>query len=85
MGRPLIGTNVPGCREVARDGVTGFLCEARNANSLAAAMERFALTAHDDRVRMGARARAMAEEEFDEELVIKAYLEVIDSLSTGKR
>lgn len=81
MGRPLIGTDVPGCRELVREGVTGFLCEARNVDSLAAAMERFARTAHDERVRMGAAARAMAEEEFDETLVFTAYLEAIRDLS----
>jgi glycosyltransferase involved in cell wall biosynthesis len=82
MGRPLVGTNVPGCREVVRDGVTGFLCEARNVDSLATAMERFAGTAHNERVRMGAEARAMVEREFGEGLVTKAYLEVINALST---
>jgi glycosyltransferase involved in cell wall biosynthesis len=82
MGRPLIGTDVPGCRDVVREGVTGFLCEVRNVDSLAAAMDRFAQTAHEERGRMGARARAMAEREFDERLVIGAYLEVIRALST---
>jgi len=82
MGRPLIGTDVPGCREVVRDGITGILCEARNVDSLAAAMERLARPGHNERVRMGAQARAMVEREFGEELVTKAYLEVINGLST---
>ena len=40
MARPLIATDVPGCRDVVEDGVNGLLCEARSAASLAAAMER---------------------------------------------
>ena len=82
MGRPLIGTDVPGCRELVREGLTGFLCQVRNVDSLAASMERFAKTDHDEHVRIGAQARAMAEREFDETLVTKAYIEVIRDLST---
>ena len=81
MGRPLIGTDVPGCREVVREGLTGFLCEVRNPDSLAAAMERLAHTPHDERARMGSQARAMAQEEFDEALVLKAYAEALQDLS----
>ncbi len=81
MGRPLVGTDVPGCRELIREGVTGFLCEARNADSLAAAMERFAHLSHDARSRLGAAARSLAECEFDEAVVTAAYLEVVEDLS----
>jgi glycosyltransferase involved in cell wall biosynthesis len=80
MGRPLIGTDVPGCREVVRDGVTGLLCEARSADSLAAAMERMARLPNEERARLGAEARSMAEREFDEKLVTGAYLEIIARL-----
>lgn len=76
MARPLIGADVPGCRELVRDGLTGFLCEPRDAESLAAAMERLATLSHDVRVRMGQQARAMVEREFDEKHVVAAYLEL---------
>lgn len=81
MGRPLIGTDVPGCREVVRNGTTGFICEAKSAESLAAAMERFANAPPEERSRMGAAAREMVEAEFDERLVFAAYLDVIRDLS----
>ena len=77
MARPLIGTDVPGCRALVRDGITGFLCEPRDARSLAAAMERLAGLSHELRVRMGQQARAMAEREFDEKHVLAAYLELL--------
>jgi glycosyltransferase involved in cell wall biosynthesis len=80
MARPLIGTDVPGCREVVRDGVTGFLCEARSVDSLAAAMERLARMSPEARAQLGAEARAMAEREFDEKRVTDAYLEIIAGL-----
>lgn len=81
MARPLIGTDVPGCRTLVRDGVTGFLCEARNVDSLAAAMERFAHASHEERARLAARARAMVQDEFDEALVFRAYLETVRELT----
>ncbi len=81
MGRPLIATDVPGCREVAREGVTGFLCKEKDPSSLAAAMRRLASTAYEERVAMGARARAMAEGEFDETIVLRAYLDAVERLS----
>jgi glycosyltransferase involved in cell wall biosynthesis len=80
MGRPLIGTDVPGCRQVVRDGVTGILCEARSADSLAAAMKRLADMRPEERARLGAAARSMAEREFDERRVTQAYLEIVASL-----
>lgn len=82
MGRPLIGTDVPGCRELVREGLTGFLCEVRNADSLVAAMERFARTSYEGRARMGTQAREIAEREFDESLVHIAYARAIRALSS---
>ena len=41
MGRPIITTNTPGCRETVIDEVNGFLIPTRDSNALAAAMLRF--------------------------------------------
>ncbi len=41
MGRPIITSDAPGCRETIRDGIEGFLVPARDANALARAMKRF--------------------------------------------
>jgi len=38
MARPLIASDVPGCRELVEDGLNGYLCKARDPDSLAAAM-----------------------------------------------
>lgn len=81
MARPLIATDVPGCREVVREGITGFLCKPRDTASLAQAMERHAAASHEERTAMGARSRAMAEEEYHEGLVVAAYMDAIEGLS----
>lgn len=64
MARPVITTDVPGCRETVRDGVNGFLIPARDSQALAAAMMRF-VEKPDLIVTMGQASRAMAEEKFD--------------------
>lgn len=64
MARPIITTDVPGCRETVQDGVNGFLISARDPQALAAAMMRF-VEKPDLIVTMGRASRAMAEEKFD--------------------
>jgi len=77
MGRPLIATDVPGCRELVDDGVNGFLCAARDSRSLAQAMKRFAALPEGERAAMGAASRRKAEERFDEKIVVRAYLDAL--------
>ncbi|MEW6694009.1 MAG: glycosyltransferase family 4 protein [Pseudomonadota bacterium] len=64
MGRPVITTDVPGCRETVIDGVNGFLVPPRDVQALTAAMLRFvqepALIG-----RMGQESRRLAEQRFD--------------------
>ena len=74
MGRPLIASDVPGCREVIDDGVTGFLCAVRSAGSLATAMERIAAMSPAERAAMGANGRRKVAAEYDQKLVAAAYL-----------
>ena len=68
MGRPAVVTDVPGCREVVRDGENGRMCPARDPGALASAMEHF-LEHPEDIARMGAKGRILAENEFDAEKV----------------
>jgi glycosyltransferase involved in cell wall biosynthesis len=81
MGRPIVATNVPGCRDVVDDGVTGLLCEARNAASLAEKLERMMAMSHDDRSAMGERGRARVAAEFDEAAVVARYLKTLNELT----
>ena len=81
MGRPLIATDVPGCREVVRDGVNGYLCRARDVGSLADAMRRLADMSSGKLGMMGMAARRTVEERFDERLVVRAYLDLLEGLN----
>lgn len=77
MGRPVIASDVPGCRSVVDEGISGLFCEARNATSLAQAMRQFILMSDAARVKMGAAGRLKMEREFSESIVVSAYLDAI--------
>jgi glycosyltransferase involved in cell wall biosynthesis len=85
MARPLIATDVPGCRDLVEDEVSGFLCAARDARSLAGALKKLAQLAPDELRRMGQAARTAVERRFGEELVLQAYLDALAELAPTER
>ena len=85
MGRALIATDTPGCRNLIDPGATGYLCDVRSGVSLAGAMERFVRLTPDERAEMGGRARQMVEERFSDERVNEAYLKVLQGMKRDGR
>ena len=81
IGRPIVATDVPGCREVVDDGVTGLLCEVRNAASLAEKLEQMMTMSYEERRAMGERGRAKVADEFDEAAVVARYLKTLNELT----
>ena len=79
MARPLIATDVPGCRSVVEDGVNGFLCEVRSGESLAAACLAFLSLSLEEKTAMGRAGRVKMETEFDQAHVVQAYRDAIAS------
>ena len=77
MGRPIITTDMPGCRETVEDGVNGFLVPPRDPPALAAAMARFA-DSPDLIASMGAASRARAEARYDVHGVNRTILDALD-------
>ncbi|MZR64156.1 glycosyltransferase family 4 protein [Alcanivorax sp. DP30] len=77
MGRPAIVTDVPGCRQAIEAGKTGWLCEARSAESLAEQMLKFIAMGEEDRQQAGVAARARMEASFSEARVVQAYLDCL--------
>jgi glycosyltransferase involved in cell wall biosynthesis len=74
MGRPIVTTDVPGCRQTVDPGVNGLLVSARDVDALEAAMERLILEPGliPD---MGARSREIAAQRFDVHKVNQAIIE----------
>lgn len=79
-GRPVIATGIPGCMEAFDEGGTGFGCEVRSVESLAAAMEKFLALSQAERAEMGMAGRRKVEREFDRKIVVDAYMEEIRKL-----
>jgi glycosyltransferase involved in cell wall biosynthesis len=78
MGRPIVTTDVPGCRQVVDDGVTGLLCRARDATDLAVKIRSITGMTSEQRQAMGLAGRAKMEREFDQRIVIAGYLAAIE-------
>ena len=77
MAKPMIATDVPGCRDVVEDGVNGIRCQVRSATSLATAMDAMLRLSANEREAMGLRAREKVEREFDQRIVFQAYQEAL--------
>lgn len=77
-GRPVIATNISGCREIFDEGVTGFGCEPKNSESLIAALKKFRELPLPERKAMGRAAREKMEREFDRAAVAEAYWKEIE-------
>lgn len=78
-GRPIVTTDAPGCREIVRDRVNGFLVPARNAVALAAALRKL-INDRELREEMGAKGRQIVMEEFSEEKVVAETMAVYREL-----
>lgn len=70
-GRPVITSNIHGCLEAVEDGVTGFLCEKQNADSLYQKMKGFCTLSIEERKTMGLSGRKRMEAVFDKKKVVE--------------
>lgn len=80
-GRPVIASNIPGCKETFDEGITGFGCEVKNAESLKCAMLRMINSPYEKRAEMGRLGRVKMEKEFDRSFVADKYIKCIESIS----
>ena len=76
MGRPIITTDAPGCRETVQEGVNGFLVPVKDSRALAAAMEFFILNPEMISI-MGTKSREIAIEKYDVHKVNRIIIETM--------
>ena len=69
-GRPLITSDIPGCREAVEDGASGYLCPAKDADTLYAAMRRFASLPQVEQAELGRHGRERMEQRFSKAAVV---------------
>lgn len=78
--RPIIATNVPGCREIYEDGVSGIACMARDEEDLVRAIREFIALPYAEKEAMGIAGRRKVEQEFDRTIVINHYVNEVEKI-----
>ena len=76
-GRPLITSDIPGCREAVEDGVSGYLCKPQDADGLCAAMQKCVYSSHEERENMGKIGRTRMEKHFSKQAVVAATIQAL--------
>jgi len=85
IGRPVIASDVPGCREIVVDKCNGLLCRPRDPADLMAKMLDMKAFSEEERKKMGRFGRELVEEKFGEEAVNEIYLDTIKDCLSGAR
>ena len=80
IGKPIITTDNPGCREMVREGDNGYVVPVKDAHALADAMKRFVCLSEDRKLSMAKQSRRLAEDRFGVDKVIDVY----DSILNGQ-
>lgn len=78
MGKPLVTTDNVGCRNVVIEGVTGYLCQVKNVDSLVDAMRNLIQLSPEARNEMGTKGREFMLRRFDEKIIISDYYKAIE-------
>lgn len=79
-GRPVITTDMPGCRETVENGKTGFICKPNDVPSLVTALEKFIALSNTERKEMGILGRQKMRNEFDRIYVVDAYMKELNKI-----
>ena len=77
-GRPIITTNRPGCKEIVDNGVNGYIVEEKNSKDLIEKVEKFINLSNEKKKQMGLNGRKKVENEFDRNIIVRAYMEEIE-------
>ena len=80
IGRPLIASDVPGCREIVLDGWNGYLFPARSVERLANAIRKIYRMAEPELALFGKNSRTLVEKNFDVDSINRAYLDLIEGV-----
>lgn len=79
-GRPVLATNVPGCKETFDDGISGIGFQPKSSKALTDAVEKFINLSYEDRKQMGIHGRKKIEHKFNRLIVINAYMREIKGI-----
>jgi len=79
VGRPIVTTNIPGCRDIVINNYNGYLVPSKNIILLAKKLE-FLIKSRNKREIFGIRARKLAESKFSQEIINKKILKFYSTI-----
>ncbi len=77
MMKPVIASNVPGCRDVVEHFSSGYLCRVKDTNDLVLKMNKVLSLSKSELHHMGIQGRLLVKNEFDEEIIIDRYIQAV--------
>ena len=78
--KPIITTNVPGCKEIVLNNKNGYLCKSKCPNSLKESIEKMIHLPKGERIKMGQNSNLIAKEKFDSDIVNNIYYKEVKKL-----
>ena len=85
MEKPVIASNVPGCRDIVDHNVNGLICKVKSSKDLADKMITMSRMTSVMRKKMGRNGRNKVEKFFDEKIVIKKYIDSISHIVNNEK
>lgn len=79
-GRPVITTDSPGCREIVKNRINGYIVPLKDSEALLKTVEKFLSLTREQRKAMGQESRRIVEEQFDRKIVVSTYIEMINRI-----
>lgn len=80
-GRPILASNIPGCKEIFDEDLSGIGFQPQNAESLALSIQKFLNLTYEEKKEMGLMGRKKVEKEFNRSIVVKKYMDEIEKLT----
>ncbi len=85
MAKPVIATSVPGCKDMVKNGVNGYLVKVKSADEIADAITGMARLSADERAAMGEAGRRNVVEHYSSNAIIMEYDMVLRDLMGDKK
>lgn len=83
-GRPILASDIPGCKETFDEGESGLSFIPNNSESLITTIEKFIEMAYDEKKKMGINGRKKIEKEFNRKVIVNSYINEIYKNRGGK-
>lgn len=80
MGKPLIASNIPGCKEIIDEGINGLLFQVKSSDDLYNKILKFIELSEEEKLKMGKKSRQKVEKEFDRKIVVNEYMKTINKI-----